>query len=550
MRYKRYEYLNDQDFLIKVDSLQIQEQYARIIVLDWSEEPIQEIQGIVTAGNLNLDGKSALRRTCNLSVFLAENEYNNLTDIENLFSLNKKMSLEIGIRNTTSYYTEYDILWFPQGLFVISDPSLNRTTGGVTLSLTCKDKMCLLNGDVGGALPASVTFHEYETLDTDGQYYVTKPTIVQIIQELVNHFGGEALSRILINDLDTKVKMVMRWMGTNSLYLIEKNNTAFMSTSKPTDESGIISIFQTGDDIGYVYTDFTYPDELIGQAGETICSILDKIKNTLGNYEYYYDIYGNFIFQEIKNYLNTSQAKIEIDKMGKSNYLIDPSKGKRVYNFTDAALISSYSNTPQYKMIKNDFIIWGMRKTVNDVKVPIRYHLAIDKKPQTGNIYQGFVYIDEDDGLPKIKKPVSYLNFDRLNRNPGAAGVFYLDQQTGKIYVWKNKKYVEYTTTDNMIYMQVNDWRSELYLQGVDAEPLGLESNYYYMDLINEWPKIYNMQASTTQVDGKTIYLGAFKDEFLEYPNNGDFFLDFIDGDAAMAKYGVSNIRPPHNSSK
>ena len=34
--------------------------------------------------------------------------------------------------------------------------------------------------------------------------------------------------------------------------------------------------------------------------------LLDNIKNKLGNYEYYYDIDGNFIFQEIKNYLNTS----------------------------------------------------------------------------------------------------------------------------------------------------------------------------------------------------------------------------------------------------
>ena len=58
------------------------------------------------------------------------------------------------------------------------------------------------------------------------------------------------------------------------------------------------------------------------------------------------------------------------------------------------------------------------------------------------------------------------------------------------------------------------------------------------------------MQASTKEINGETVYLGAFKDSFKEYPNNGDFFLDFIDGDAALAKYSVSNIRPPHNSYK
>jgi hypothetical protein len=36
---------------------------------------------------------------------------------------------------------------------------------------------------------------------------------------------------------------------------------------------------------------------LIANAGETVVSILDKIKNILGNYEYFYDINGNFVFQ-------------------------------------------------------------------------------------------------------------------------------------------------------------------------------------------------------------------------------------------------------------
>ena len=39
---------------------------------------------------------------------------------------------------------------------------------------------------------------------------------------------------------------------------------------------------------------------------EYLCTILDKIKNLLGNFEYYYDLDGNFIFQEVKNYLNNT----------------------------------------------------------------------------------------------------------------------------------------------------------------------------------------------------------------------------------------------------
>jgi len=39
----------------------------------------------------------------------------------------------------------------------------------------------------------------------------------------------------------------------------------------------------------------------------------------LGNYEYFYDVYGNFVFQEIKNYLNNSQSKLIIDKLNNNN---------------------------------------------------------------------------------------------------------------------------------------------------------------------------------------------------------------------------------------
>jgi hypothetical protein len=72
---------------------------------------------------------------------------------------------------------------------------------------------------------------------------------------------------------------------------------------------------------------------LIGNAGETVVNILDKIKNVLGNYEYFYDVNGNFIFQEIKNYLNTSYSTFLINEINENNYLADYSGGKSVYTF-------------------------------------------------------------------------------------------------------------------------------------------------------------------------------------------------------------------------
>jgi len=133
---------------------------------------------------------------------------------------------------------------------------------------------------------------------------------------------------------------------------------------------------------------------LVGNAGDTIVTILDQIKNTLGNYEYFYDIYGNFHFQEVKNYLNTSYSTFKINEIKADNYLVDYSNGKSVYVFDDAEMIISYANNPQYQQIKNDFIVWGQRKTSEGVEKPIRYHLAMDNKPQIGQTHVVFFYTD------------------------------------------------------------------------------------------------------------------------------------------------------------
>ena len=535
-----YEYLTDSNFLKNVNQMHIKEQYAKITILNWNEDPIEEIQGIVTGGNLNIDGKSSMRRTCNLSVFVAEDTNTNVTDIDHLFSLNKKMYLEIGYLNITNKYKKYKMLWFPQGLYVMINPSLSHSADGTNISLTLKDKMCLLNGECGGVIPASTRFDEYETLDEHGEWIIEKPRIAQIIRECVNHFGGEQLSKILISDIDDRIKMVMKWLGNTPLYLIGSGNARTFSTNYEDIDGQTYETFEYGEDVGFIYTDFTYPGELIGDAGSTVCTILDAIKNTLGNYEYFYDVDGNFIFREIKNFLNTSQAKVEIDKLKSEDYIIDQSKGKSVYTFDDSVLISSFANNPQFNMIKNDFIVWGTRENANGNTVPIRYHLAIDNKPQIGEIYDVFFYVDPDDNLEKAKVPIKYRNFTELKRNDGAAGVFYMTEDDKKIYVWADGKYV--LVDIGFTKVQATDWRSVLYLQGVQSEPLGTDSNYYYTELINEWPKLYNLKSKNSTINENIVYTGDFYKEVIKTPSDIDYFLDFIDSGAEISKFSISNI--------
>lgn len=531
---KKYPYLKDYPFLKEFDAQRKKKQYVKIIVLNFNEKPIKEIQGKVISGNLNLDGKSNIRRTCNIQLIADEKE-NSLTDVENLLSINKKIQIFIGYSNNTKHYIDFPILWFPIGIFVIIDPNISNNSNGVSISLQIKDKMCLLNGECGGSLPASVTFHEYETLDENGEYVITKPTIYKIIQELVNHFGGEQLSKIIISDIDSRIKQVIKWTGSTPLYIIRqfKDNKIQYTPTTNIEEAATVGTYNTynyGEDIGYIYTDFTYPGELIGDIGNSVCDILDKIKSILGNYEYFYDVEGNFIFQEVKNYLNTSYAKVEIDKLNKNNYMIDIGHIKNFYDFDDNILITSFSNTPKYSMIKNDFIVWGIRKTTDNAEIPIRYHLAIDKKPKIGNTYKVYLFTDKETNLVKAKVPMNFsskLDFPKT----GQAEIIYYDLAKDEIYYWDTKK-KEYVLLNNNDFKKITttDWRTELYLSGAVTEPLGLEFNHYYTELKEEWPKLYDIEN------------GNFKEKVLKNQNEIDFFLDFIDTDSEISKLSIQNI--------
>lgn len=529
---KHYPYLQDSSFLKSFDKLKVKEQYVKITILDFLEKPIQAIEGRILGGSINIDGNSSIRRTCNLSIIASEHE-NDLTNVDNLLSLNKKVKVEVGFLNTTNQYKDFDIIWYPLGIYVIINPSISHGSDGVTISLQLKDKMCLLNGECGGVIPASTTFNEYETVDENGNFFLTYPTIFQIIQELVNHFGGEQLGKIIISDIDTRVKKVMKWVGSSPLYIIKDAEGGTVQYTPTTNAAEIGSraytMYEYGSDIGYIYTDFIYPGELIGDAGSSVCDILDKIKDTLGNYEYFYDIDGNFIFQEIKNYLNTSQSTVELNKLNKEDYLIDQSKGKAVYTFDDSSLITSYSNTPQFNMIKNDFIIWGIKENNNGNTFPIRYHLAIDEKPSIGNEYECFFYTDPNDNLVKAKCPIKYStkkDFPKV----GAQEIFYMALDTGIIYEWSPKEKDYLSITVDLQKIKTNDWRSELYLSGSQSEPLGRDSNYYYTELVTEWPKLFDVKNN------------KFFEETLKYPSDIDYYLDFIDSSAAISEMSISNI--------
>ena len=123
-----YPYLNDASFLREFDRFPDKEQFINVTVLSWDEQPIQTIHGRISdGGGINLDGKSAIRRTCNLSL-LADAKDNDLANMRSIFAINKKVKIEIGFTNKMNQYKEYDKIWFPLGTFVTSPSASSSHT--------------------------------------------------------------------------------------------------------------------------------------------------------------------------------------------------------------------------------------------------------------------------------------------------------------------------------------------------------------------------------------------------------------------------------------
>ena len=553
---RNVDYFKDIDFLVDLVLEKNSKKYTRIVVLDKDEFPLESIEGRITAGNISISGSSSVRRTCNLTFIASEKDNNNLSNVNNLLSINKKIRVEIGVENHIDNNYD-DIIWFPQGIFIINQPSISHNFGGVTITLSCKDKMCLLNGECGGGLPSSITFHEYDQyigyqeIDSfisdpneytvykiGGQYYRWSVTrgwteisssmaqtqrgsietlpqrIYDIILTLVCNFGNEAISNILISDVPLELKQIVRYVGSNPLYY---NALTKKYTYDETEITNIDSwrAFGFNEDVGYVYTDFVYPGELISNIGETITSVLDKICNTLGNFEYFYDTEGHFIFREKKNYLNNSYNEVTTYRLDNANreievdyqtqwlsladndlYILDAlsykvdfnGNAKRVFTFGEKfSPVVAYSNAPKYSNIKNDYHIWGKNKE----GYAIHYHLAIKNKPNIFNTYQ-VVYLTDNNGDFNGR-----LRLATANDTPQ-----------------------EYTP---------EDWRAELYMQGLVKQSLHQRPDVYEQEILDLFDGIYNMKEK------------KFKD-VASAPNSLNYFIDYIEPVTDIMDFTVDEI--------
>jgi hypothetical protein len=158
--------------------------------------------------------------------------------------------------------------------------------------------MSLLNGENGGTFETAITHSPMavEKIDEFSGVVISEEPVLfyRLIYELVTEWGHIPPEYIIIEDVPLTIENIVRWTGAEKINITTGNNMVSI-TEETEDDPGEYS---TGDSIGYQEVDYVYPtaSDLTSNAGESITSVLDKIKSALGNYEYFFDVQGFFHF--------------------------------------------------------------------------------------------------------------------------------------------------------------------------------------------------------------------------------------------------------------
>lgn len=447
---------------------QIIKKWVKIILLNWEEEEIQEIQGRCTSGSVSIDGNAAVRRTCNLSMVV-----DNPQEINGDWAISKKIKVYIGIEENNS------VNWYKQGIFVITSFSAAETANSYTVSLTAQDKMCLLNGTFGGALYAETDFGNISTYKTiknpEGDETTVEEkielSIFDIIKEAVHDFGKEKYENIIIKDIEDALELVeyrgsgvllrnnsngadnliqidlsdsnlkekfklidyyglfvldgdgeykpqYNFLSGRTYYIKVPQKTEYESTTKPSDKyidlSELISTFSTEEN--YEITEEEFEDYLQSE------------------YEYLQETYG--VVYTVQN----DSYNIAYDLPRTEVYILEA--GNTIYQYGD---VIGYRPTA-LTYSEKDFIL----------KPGESVGALLEKIKNKFGLYEYFYDVD---GKFVFQKKRTYINFQyngTLNKNENSFG--YLDNESEYIADYEDKKQIISINSSPQIQNIKNDY--------------------------------------------------------------------------------------------
>ena len=164
----------------------------RIDILNSDDKVIQSIEGVCMSAPFSIDACSDIRRTLNLNIHVISSTYTISED--SMFWFKRKIKPYYGIY----YIRTRETVYYPLGEFYVTDGSFTYSATDNSLTVNCSDKMCMLNGDMGG----KIGFNTLTVLAGEDM----RSTIIAILNDA-------GISRYLIEDLDRTIPYDKEYSG-------------------------------------------------------------------------------------------------------------------------------------------------------------------------------------------------------------------------------------------------------------------------------------------------------------------------------------------------
>lgn len=204
------------------------------------------------SGSISISNQDGARRSAS---FTLNNYQNQWQEYFKYLSIGQRFKVSLG------YDMDGEIIWFPQGVFVYSDPTLQSEGSNKVISISGNDKWSLLDGTAGGILDA--TF-QVEAGTSMGKF-INDTLKLDIVKDYVTPnidssvFDAQTTYDIVHSAGETIADVILEVAANLSCYAYYDENGVF--TMRPFDYDEVLSpVYEyTYNDINYISATKTLP---------------------------------------------------------------------------------------------------------------------------------------------------------------------------------------------------------------------------------------------------------------------------------------------------
>lgn len=351
----------------------------RLYIVDKNKNILDMLEGIRSIGEYNIDSQSDVRRTSSFVLQLDE-FYRKKSLEEKIYSwIGYDFQLQIGVLNIR----QNDYLWYECGYYTITETNTSYSATTNELSVSLSDWIVKMNGQRNGVIGGAPTI-KIPVEDENGNLTVIKQALIAFIR----------LSTEIQNYIIDEI---------GEYYGLPENNSDWEQYRKDRPLWNIL------------------PYDLEYEGSATIYDIVMELCTLYPNYQYYFDIYGNFCVSMMPScaqhpiYLNSDYfSKILVaDDSEKVNYNIEAIKnvtevfGKtyeidrmsdtcstasNIYTITLEAF-DEYKNLEYIAFIPNSNNIENMKIRINGLDVLPLYYEDTTNYIDAGLLKKDEVYV-------------------------------------------------------------------------------------------------------------------------------------------------------------